>query len=151
MMKPEYNIIDVVPHGQSMSLLDSIEDYSDKSLVAMVTITENSLFCESKGVPAWVGVEYMGQAIAAYAGVGARKSNRPVKIGFLVSTRRYESPCSYFPVGMTLSVSVNQITENITGLQVFDCRLTAKDIEIQANLNVYMPENIQAFFEEKHE
>lgn len=151
MMKSEYNIIDVIPHGQSMSLLDSIEGYSDKSLVAIVTIRDDSLFCDSKGVPAWVGVEYMGQAVAAYAGVGARKSNLPVKIGFLVSTRRYESPCSYFPVGMTLSVSVNQITENITGLQVFDCRIAGKDIEIQANLNVYMPENIQAFFEEKHE
>lgn len=147
-MKPEYNIIDVVPHGQPMSLLDSIEDYSDNGLVAIVTITEDSLFCESKGVPAWVGVEYMGQAVAAYAGVGARKSNQPVKIGFLVSTRRYESPCSYFAVGTVLSVSVSQITENVTGLQVFDCKIIGKDIAIQANLNVFMPENIEEFFKE---
>lgn len=150
-MKPEYNIIDVIPHGQPMSLLDSIEDYSENGLVAMVTITEDSLFCESDGVPAWVGVEYMGQAVAAYAGVSARRSNQPVKIGFLVSTRRYESPCSYFPVGTVLAVSVNQITENMTGLQVFDCKITGKDIGIQANLNVFMPENIQEFFEGKHE
>ena len=150
-MKPEYNIIDVIPHGQPMSLLDSIEDYSENGLVAVVTITEDSLFCESDGVPAWVGVEYMGQAVAAYAGVSARRSNQPVKIGFLVSTRRYESPCSYFPVGTALAVSVNQITENMTGLQVFDCKITGKDIEIQANLNVFMPENIQEFFEGKHE
>ncbi|MDH5552320.1 MAG: hypothetical protein OEX82_03230 [Nitrosomonas sp.] len=149
-MKPEYSIIDVIPHGHPMSLLDSIEDYSDNGLVAMVTITEDSLFYESKGVPAWVGVEYMGQAVAAYAGVRARKTKQPVKIGFLVSTRRYESPCSYFSVGTILSVSVSQITDNITGLQVFDCKIMGEDIAIQANLNVFMPENIQVFFEESN-
>ncbi len=148
-MGPEYNIIDVVPHGMPMSLLDTIEDYTDNGLVAMVTIRQDSMFCEPDGVPAWVGVEYMGQAVAAYAGVSARIINQPVKIGFLVSTRRYESPCSHFPVGISLRVSVNKITDNVLGLQVFDCRITGKDIEIQANLNVFMPENIEEFFERK--
>ena len=144
-MKPDYNIINVVPHGMPMSLLDDIEDYSDKGLVAKVTIRKDSMFCESDGVPAWVGVEYMGQAVAAYAGVKARITNRPVKIGFLVSTRRYESPCSHFPVGTSLSVSVDQITDSTTGLQVFTCRITGKNIEIQANLNVFLPENLEDF------
>ena len=56
-MKPDYNIINVVPHGMPMSLLDDIEDYSDTGLVAKVTIRKDSMFCESDGVPAWVGVE----------------------------------------------------------------------------------------------
>lgn len=150
-MKPEYTIIDVIPHGQSMSLLDMIEDYSEQALIAVVTVREDSLFCESKGVPAWVGVEYMGQAVAAYAGVRARLAQQPVKIGFLVSTRRYESPCGYFPIGTMLTISVRQITENIMGLQVFDCKITGKNIEIQANLNVFMPENLATFFAGKRQ
>jgi predicted hotdog family 3-hydroxylacyl-ACP dehydratase len=144
-VKPDYNILNVVPHGMPMSLLDDIEDYSDNGLVAKVTISEDSMFCESDGVPAWVGVEYMGQAIGAYAGVKARIANRPVKIGFLVSTRRYESPCSHFPVGTSLTISVDQITDSTIGLQVFACRITGKNIEIQANLNVLMPENLDDF------
>ena len=144
-MKPDYNILNVVPHSMPMSLLDDIEDYSDKGLVAKVTIREGSMFCESDGVPAWVGVEYMGQAVAAYAGVRARIANQPVKIGFLVSTRCYESPCSHFPVGISLSVSVDQITDSTTGLQVFACRITGENIEIQANLNVFLPENLEDF------
>jgi predicted hotdog family 3-hydroxylacyl-ACP dehydratase len=144
-MKPKYSVIDVVPHGAPMSLLDDIERYSDHGLVATVTIRKDSMFCEDRGVPAWVGVEYMGQAIAAFAGVGARLTYQPVKIGFLVSTRRYESPCSYFEVGLALKVSVEQITDSTTGLRVFDCRITARDMEIKANLNVYMPENIEEF------
>ena len=150
-MKHKYNIIDVIPHGMPMSLLDTIEDYFDNGLVAMVTVRQDSLFCEPDGVPAWVGVEYMGQAIAAYAGVSARIASQPVKIGFLVSTRRYVSPCAHFPVGTSLYIRVSQITDNITGLQVFDCKITGKDIEIQANLNVFMPENIDEFFKRKRE
>jgi predicted hotdog family 3-hydroxylacyl-ACP dehydratase len=142
-VKTDYNILDVVPHGVPMSLLDNIESYSDKKLVANVTIREDSMFCEPDGVPAWVGVEYMGQAVAAYAGVRARIANQPVKIGFLVSTRRYESLCSHFPIGTSLSVSVNQITDSTIGLQVFICRITGNNIKIQANLNVFLPENLE--------
>jgi len=145
-MKPAYRIIDLVPHGDAMSLLDSVESHSSSGLVAAVTITKDSLFCEATGVPAWIGVEYMGQAIAAWAGIEARSEKRPVKIGFLVSTRRYESPISYFPIGDKLLVSVEQITENITGLRVFACKINLRDMEIAANLNVYMPDNVEDFF-----
>jgi predicted hotdog family 3-hydroxylacyl-ACP dehydratase len=144
-MKPNFAVIDLVPHGAPMSLLDSIQSHSATGLLAEVTISSDSLFCEDAGVPAWVGIEYMGQAVAAWAGVQARSSNRPIKIGFLVSSRRYESPLSYFPVGEKLIISVEQLTDNETGLRVFDCKITVKDMEIQANLNVYMPENLEDF------
>jgi predicted hotdog family 3-hydroxylacyl-ACP dehydratase len=144
-VKADYNILDVIPHDTPMSLLDSIEKYSEKGLVANVTIRKNSMFCEPDGVPAWVGMEYMGQAIAAYAGVRARITNQPVKIGFLVSTRRYESACSHFPIGTSLSVSVDQITDSAAGLHVFTCKITGRNIEIQANLNVFLPESLEEF------
>ena len=131
-----------------MSLLDTIEDYSTDGLTASVTIREDNLFCEAEGVPAWLGIEYMGQAIAAFAGVCARENNEPVKIGFLVSARRFESPCSHFSIGTTLQVKVQQITDNINGLQVFDCKISARNILIQANLNVFMPENVAQFLKD---
>ena len=39
---------------------------------------------------AWVGLEYMAQAIGAYAGYTARLRGEPVRIGYLLGTRRYE-------------------------------------------------------------
>ena len=146
-MSAEYQILDVIPHGQPMSLLDHILRFDEQSLVAGVTIRPDSLFCESDGVPSWVGIEYMGQAIAAWAGVMAREQGDPVKIGFLVSCRRYTSPVSHFPIGSELRVSVRQITENTTGLQVFACKITGEQLEISANLNVFMPEDATAFLE----
>ncbi len=147
MTNPEYRILDVIPHGEPMSLLDDIVDYSATGLVAGVTIRPDSLFCEERGVPAWVGIEYMGQAVAAFAGVSARNSGLPVKIGFLVSARRYESPLSYFAIGARLRIEVEQITENTTGLGVFACAIIGEGIDIRTNLNVYLPENIAEFFQ----
>jgi predicted hotdog family 3-hydroxylacyl-ACP dehydratase len=131
-----------------MSLLDSIESYSEDGLIASVTIREDSQFITARGVPAWVGIEYMGQAIAAFAGARARDNSEPVKIGFLVSSRRYKSSVSFFEIGDQLQVDVSQVTDNAIGLQVFKCRISADNIEVTANLNVYLPDDVEAFLKE---
>lgn len=144
-MNTKYNILDVVPHGPPMCLLDDVIQFDEQSLEAKVTIHPDSMFCEESGVPAWVGIEYMGQAIAAWAGVQAREQGNPVKIGFLVSCRKYDSPLSHFSVGSELRVSIQQVTEDTTGLQVFSCKIQGDEFEIEANLNVFLPEDATAF------
>lgn len=144
----DLNIRDLMPHDAPMVLLDAIEEVRDNGLTASVTITTESLFVEDDGVPAWVGLEYMGQAIAAHAGIRARRKGEPVQIGFLVSTRRYEPGCACFPVGAQLAISVQAITEGSHGLQVFECTIRGPNIAATANLNVYMPDNIEEFMQE---
>lgn len=146
-MKKNFRILDVVPHQTPMSLLDTVESYSDKTLVSSVTIKEDSLFFEELGVPTWVGLEYMGQSIAAFGGVEARNEGRPVKIGFLVSSRRYESPQSHFKLGSKLIVFVEKVINNPYGLSVFNCSITWSDFIIQANLNVFLPDKVEEFLE----
>jgi predicted hotdog family 3-hydroxylacyl-ACP dehydratase len=146
-MKKNFRILDVVPHQTPMSLLDTVESYSDKTLVSSVTIKEDSLFYEELGVPTWVGLEYMGQSIAAFGGVEARNEGRPVKIGFLVSSRRYESPQSHFKLGSKLIVFVEKVINNPYGLSVFNCSITWSDFIIQANLNVFLPDKVEEFLE----
>ena len=146
-MKKNFKILDVVPHQTPMSLLDTLESYSDKTLVSSVTIKEDSLFYEELGVPTWVGLEYMGQSIAAFGGVEARNEGRPVKIGFLVSSRRYESPQSHFKLGSKLIVFVEKVINNPYGLSVFNCSITWSDFVIQANLNVFLPDKVEEFLE----
>ena len=143
----KYPVLDLVPHGSSVVALDTIESYSDHTMVASLTINEKSFLYEEFGVPTWMGVEYMGQTIAAYAGAKARTENKPVKIGFLVGTRRFESPVSHFELGSKLLISVEEIINNAQGLHVFSCKIEWNDFFIQSNLNVYMPENIEEFLE----
>ena len=144
-MSEIFRILDVVPHQSPMSLLDSIESYTDNTLVSSLTITEDNLFYEELGVPTWVGLEYMGQAIAAFGGVKARNEGKPVKIGFLVSSRRYESPQSHFKLGDKLIVAVEKVINNPSGLNVFNCSITWSDFIIQANLNVFVPDKVEEF------
>ena len=146
-MKKNFRILDVVPHQSPMSLLDTLESYSDNTLVSSLTIKEDSLFYEELGVPTWVGLEYMGQSIAAFGGVEARNEGRPVKIGFLVSSRRYESPLSHFKLGSKLIVFVEKVINNPYGLSVFNCSITWSDFIIQANLNVFLPDKVEEFLE----
>jgi len=145
-----FKMRDLLPHDGSMVLLDQVEAMQDNGLTASVVISEDSLFADAQGVPAWVGLEYMGQAIAAYAGLCARRDGEPVRIGFLVSTRRYHPGCSYFPFGTRLAVSVEAITTG-PGLQVFECTISGPGIHASANLNVYMPDNIEEFMQEERQ
>lgn len=142
------DIRELLPHDSPMILLDSVVEVRDAGLTAQVTVTPESLFADKDGVPAWVGLEYMGQAIAAYAGAHARRRGEPVRIGFLVSTRRYQPGCAYFPLGAQLTVSAESIAESQQGLSVFECSIHGPGIAVSANLNVYQPDNIEIFMRE---
>ncbi|WP_315982756.1 hypothetical protein [Aliamphritea spongicola] len=69
----EYSVSQLVPHSGKMSLLDEIIDYGDEWLEASVRIHAGAMFADDKGVPAWVGLEYLAQAVGAYAGLQERK------------------------------------------------------------------------------
>jgi predicted hotdog family 3-hydroxylacyl-ACP dehydratase len=132
------DIEELIPHSERMVLLDRIIDFNEQSLVAELTVRDDGLFGDSKTVPAYVGIEYMAQAIAAYAGIQAKQAGEAIKIGFLLGTRRYSSNVSCFTVGTILTVQVKNIIQD-EKLGVFDCKIYAKGIEITANLTVYQP------------
>ena len=62
----------LVPHAGPMVLLDRVISADDENLCAEVRIRADSLFCVAGEVGAWAGLEYMAQAIGAYAGYTAR-------------------------------------------------------------------------------
>lgn len=129
-----------VPHAGLMCLLDRVLASGDTWLEAEVTVRPESLFCDGASVGAWVGIEYMAQAIAAFGGVRARRENQAVKIGFLVGTRKYVSQWPVFPVGSSLLVRVDQQYEADNGLSVFDCRLSCAQEEVAiATITVFQP------------
>lgn len=132
------DIASLIPHTGSMVLLDRIVDYDDQSLKAELAVRGDGLLGDDQSIPAWVGIEYMAQTIAAYAGVIARQANEPIRLGFLLGTRRYNSNVAVFKVGSILTVWVKKIIQD-DNLGVFDCRILGEGVEITANLNVYQP------------
>ena len=131
-------VAELIPHSGSMVLLDRIIDYDDQGLTAELVVCGDGLLGDDQSVPAWVGIEYMAQTIAAYAGVMAKQVSEPIRLGFLLGTRRYNSNVAAFKVGSTLTIRVKNIMQD-DNLAVFDCRILGGGVEVTANLNVYQP------------
>lgn len=151
----KYPIVDVLPHREPMILLDSLTYYDEDSCICQVNITPESAFydIEQSGVPSYIGSEYMAQAIAAFAGAHALDNNQPVSIGFLLGSRKYKTEQPFFTLGHCFTVSVKELYKEESGLSVFECVITNQTEQIiaQANINVFQPEDAQAFINESYE
>lgn len=135
-----------MPHDPPMALLDEILACSDTQIEALVRIRPGIPFYADGGVPNWVGIEYMAQAIGASAGVCAVRAGKEVQIGFLVSTRRANFSLPLYADGMELHVFALEVIIAANGLATFDCRIEAEGEEIAtARINVYQPEDAQAY------
>ena len=137
-----------VPHRGVMLLLDHLLQADAESAVAQVTVPRDGLFLQDAGMPAWVGVEYMAQAVAAWAGWQAVQAQQPVKLGFLLGTRKYQAHCSHFAPGMVLEVQVRSELIGENGLGMFECQIRQQDNEqvlAQARISVYEPEDGSAY------
>jgi predicted hotdog family 3-hydroxylacyl-ACP dehydratase len=139
------DIRSLVLHAGPMVLLDRVVAVEQESLCAEVRIRPDSLFCAGGGVGAWVGLEYMAQAIAAYGGYGARLRGEPVRIGFLLGSRRYECRRPIFEVGSVLRITV-RVSHSQNGLASFECRIDDADGQLAtANVTVFQPVDTSDF------
>lgn len=141
----------LLPHAAPMVLLDRCLKVSVDSFEAEVTLNKQSPFCVDGHVGAWVGVEYMAQAIAAFAGAEAVAAGREVKVGFLLGSRRYESKVPAFSAGSSLRVAVKKLLHEDNGVGALECKIYidgASEPAVEANLNVYQVADLGAFLKE---
>ena len=72
-----------------MILLDRVIEFEEDALTAELTVRNDCLLGSETLVPAWAGIEYMAQAIGAYAGIRSKLAGQPISLGYLLGTRRY--------------------------------------------------------------
>lgn len=133
-------VSDFVPHSPPMILLDKIIDFAKNSLTAQFEVTDQSRFYspEHEGVESWVGIEYMAQAVAALAGVRAFLAGQPVKLGFLLGTRKFDINQALFAANQTYQVVITELFMDDSGLGAFDCSILHNETLVcQAKLNVF--------------
>lgn len=147
-----WEVAELVPHKGSMSLLDDVQDTGPDWVKTSVRISEDILFFQaSKGVPAWVGIEYMAQTIALYIGLAARKAGGEPQMGFLLGTRHYNSKAPCFSLGEKLIIHVVEEWKD-DQMGVFNCNIQSNGKELaEARLNVFQPSNIEDFIKGKKE
>ncbi len=140
----------LVPHQGGMVFLERVVDATADSLCAELTIGEGTVFFDGAGVGAWVGIEYMAQAIAAHAGYLARQRGEAVKVGFLLGARRYSSSTPRFALGTVLHVRAQHVLQGENGLAAFDCRIddAASGATLAtATITVFQPDNVNEFLQ----
>ena len=150
----QYTIAELVPHAKPMILLDRVSAWTPKTLTAEVTLHASSPFCETasnqQAVPAYVGIEYMAQAIAVHGGISERQQNAAVQIGFLIGSRRYSSEVERFKLGKKLCVNIRENMRSDGGLCVFDCTISQNEkVLASASLNVFQPKNAEEFLRQQ--
>lgn len=133
-------VCELLPHEPPMVLLDRAISFKDATLVAEVDVRADSILCQGDGIPGWVGIEYMAQAVAAHAGCQARLEGKPPAIGYLLGTRSYKCSLAAFPVGETLQVHIESLYVEM-GLGAFACRIDIGETVASAKINVYQPSN----------
>lgn len=137
----------LVPHKGPMCLIDSVVDAGEDWIIARAEIRADNMFVQDQGVPAWVGIEYMAQAVSALAGLRQRKNRSDVKLGFLLGTRKYSTERAFFEVGSVLQIKAQEVLLGENGLGAFQCEILIGEPVAQANLNVFQPANPQEFLD----
>lgn len=146
MSEPLPAIETLVPHRPPMLLLSRVLNVHGDELVAEVVVDAGGAFGNGLQVPAWVGIEYMAQAVAAWAGQRSLRRGGTAKLGFLLGTRRYHAHCAAFEHGRRLQVEVRCEVLGDNGLGAFSCRICdAAAVLAEAQLSVYEPDDAMAY------
>lgn len=142
---------ELVPHASPMLLLDELVSADEECIVCRVVVREDGLFDQDGRVPAWLGLEYMAQTVAAYSGFQAQRRGDAVKPGFLLGTRRFETSVDSFLCGEELSITVRRLMQDSEGLAAFECHVngkgTSREMVQKAMLSVYEPSDASAFLQ----
>ncbi len=134
---------ELLPHEKPLLLLDGVQSYGAEHAEVYVDNGSMSMFSEEDGrVPAWVGIEYMAQAIGVFAGIYLKKKGKQPQIGFLLGTRKYESFITHFEPNTRIYINAVREYHSEDNLVQFACTIKHGDrLLAKADIKAIQPEN----------
>ncbi len=141
-----FPIHSLLPQSGAMCLLDRMLFVSEEKVEVFLKVRDDGLFSKGSVVPAWVGIEYMAQAVAAWSGYQCLRQGEPIRIGLLLGTRHYQCSVAEFSCGTELEVRARLNFQAANEMSVFDCEIHGPQISATAMLNVLLPKNIEPFY-----
>jgi predicted hotdog family 3-hydroxylacyl-ACP dehydratase len=147
MTQPFPPIEELLPHRGAMLLLDRVLSGDESAVVAELAVPEAAWYLDEQGgMPAWIGIELMAQAIAAHAALQGRLKGRPPKRGVLLGCRAYRASVPRAAAGARLKVSAKMTFTDESGLGAYDCAIESDAAPFAvATLKVFEPEDFEAF------
>lgn len=141
-----YAVASLLPQSGRMVLIDKVLDAGEGYIAVELTVRDDGLFSTpDHTVPAWVGLEFMAQAVAAYSGYQRKLRGEAIDLGFLLGTRHYQCSAGGFRCGAKLTVRAEKIIEAANDMVVFDCYLEGDNIQATSKLNLLMPQDSKKF------
>jgi|TergutMp193P3_1026864.scaffolds.fasta_scaffold00478_14 predicted hotdog family 3-hydroxylacyl-ACP dehydratase len=123
----------LIPHRGKMSLLSRVLSYdmNENSLLAEVDILQSSFFYDDslKGVPVWVGFEYMAQSIAALSGKSDLAKGLIPGFGFILSVSNFIANVPCFELNSTILIYVKEVLV-LDNMFLFDCSIKHGSAEL---------------------
>ncbi len=130
-----------------MLLLDCLHDFAADHVEVGATVpAHHPLVDQRRGMPAWVGIELMAQAVSVFSGLELRAQGLAPRIGLLLGARLYEARVPFFPVGARLNVRAALSLRDAQGLGVFECTIRERnELLAQGQVKGFVPQNIDEF------
>lgn len=144
------SIQDLLPHRDPMLLLERVTAADAERLCAQARVNPQAWYADAAGnMPAWIGVELMAQAIAAFVGLEQQRQGKPIKIGFLLGTRKYASAVPAFARDAVLDITACLVYREASGLGAFDCHISVKGERVaDATIKVFEPDDPARFMKD---
>jgi predicted hotdog family 3-hydroxylacyl-ACP dehydratase len=132
---------------REMLLLERVREFSPTHVEVSMTVPQNHpLVDQARGMPAWVGVELMAQAVSVFSALELRARGLPPRIGLLLGARSFDAQAPYFSIGAELHVRATLALRDAAGLGAFDCTIQSHGAVLaRAQVKGYMPEDIAEF------
>ncbi|MGA9852062.1 MAG: 3-hydroxylacyl-ACP dehydratase [Gammaproteobacteria bacterium] len=143
MTEPLPAVAELLPHTGSAILVDELRAETADGVIAIARIGRaHALFApQQHGVPSWVGIELMAQAIALHAGLLARRGSGRPRVGYLLGTRRYAPSVANFARGLELEIRAERSYLDDSGLGAYDCSIVSNGSALaSATLTVFQTE-----------
>jgi predicted hotdog family 3-hydroxylacyl-ACP dehydratase len=139
----------LIPHRGIMLWLEGVSAGDDSAIETHATVPAAAWYLDAQGgMPAWIGIELMAQAVAAHVGLRGWLAGTPPKPGVLLGSRAYRASASSVPPGTLLQVSARMSYSDESGFGVYDCAIRSLSGHLaSAALKVYQPADFAAFLQ----
>jgi len=137
------------PHRAPLLLIDVMLSAEGDTARSETTIRPDNIFFQAgRGVPGYVGFEFMAQTINAFDGWRRVGRGQTPTIGFLLGCRRYNCDVEFFADGERFVTEVRSLLKNPEEEMVsFDCRiLNDRGAAVASGVvNAFRPHDPDAF------
>lgn len=131
---------DLVPHSGDMVLLDRVVEKTNDTISCALCLQPESRFVREGRVRPLVGLEYMAQAVAAYAGWSDLVDGDNPEIGFLIGVRNFVSTTPWLSCDTHYLVEAKHVWGS-DRLGSFETRITHEGAPIiEAKMTLYRGE-----------